>query len=66
MFCPTCGSMKLRGARIATDDLFLFALITCAECQAIFDAYREFGAGPANIADEIDLPRRRVSLMGVA
>lgn len=66
MFCPNCTSTNLRGARIATDDRFLFALMTCVECQSIFDAYREFGEGPANIAAEIDMPRRRVSLMGVA
>ena len=65
MFCLNCTSTRLRGARIATDDLYLFALMTCVDCQAVFDAYREFGAGPAHIAYEIDMPRRRVSLMGV-
>ncbi len=45
MVCPICNSMNLYGGRRATDDVRVFALIHCADCDTVFDAYAHFGEG---------------------
>lgn len=52
MVCPICNSTNLYGGRRATDDRRVFALIHCADCDTVFDAYAHFGQGAALVKRE--------------
>jgi hypothetical protein len=47
MFCPICNSTNLYAGRRATDDVRVYALVHCTDCDTVFDAYAHFGQGTA-------------------
>jgi len=47
MFCPICNSTSLYAGRRATDDVRIYALVHCTDCDTVFDAYAHFGQGTA-------------------